>query len=217
MGDSSGTFDINANQTVVSKGCNIFIDSNLMAPAGGTGRLGIIALQDLTIPGDQKGGNIYVCGNVTDIEANLVADGALLSYGNAIDAKAPCKKTSDDKSDLLDSAKGYPNFGYGNFQEAISKIATIREFLRNQLTIWGSLISNNTYGSSVSKDVTEFVLGDGSKGTQDEARLFDLNYLRYAKTEPMSGATEGEKCWMSDVGLSKYFGRYSDKSVRCLK
>mgnify|MGYP001619754092 CR=1 FL=1 len=209
--DNSGLLNISGNLTVVSKGCNIFIDSNLRTPIGGSGRLGIIALQDLTIPGEQKGGNIYVCGRVTDIEANLVADGALMSYGNATDATTPCEKTpANKKDDLLDSATGYPNFGYMDFATAVSNnITTVREFLRNQLTIWGSLVSNNTYGGSVSADnppPTEYVLGDGSKGTQEEARLFDLNYLRYAKTEPMSEATADEKCWMSDVGLSKYFG-----------
>lgn len=192
-----GEIDIQSTTTIVAKGCDFFIDSNIT----GSGRLGIIALADLTISGDQKGGNVYVCGRVTDIEANLVMDGALMSYGNATDATNPCKKS-------FDSTTGYPIFGYADFKEAISNITEIREFLRNQLTIYGSLISNNTYGGSASiKDPPEYVLGDGSiAATQEEARLFDINYLRYAKTELMSGTIDEEKCWTSDVGLSKYFG-----------
>lgn len=203
--DTSDTLEIGRDSTIVSKGCNIFIDSNLTAKAGTTFRLGIIALADLTIPDEQKGGNIYICGNVTDIETNLLADGALMSYGDV--TNSDCGDTMD-KSPMINTSTGYPLFGYKDFAEAVFNITQIKNFLKNQLTIFGSLISNNTYGGSVStKDTPVYTLGDGSTATdQNSARLFDINFLRYAKTEPKPDSSWGELCWASYVGLSKYFG-----------
>ena len=48
-------------------------------------RLGIVALADLSMTGNRKGGNVYICSRVTDIESNIVMDGTLFSYGKEDD------------------------------------------------------------------------------------------------------------------------------------
>lgn len=182
--------------TLLTIGCDVYINKNIYAndadkAAARTGRLGIIALEDLSMPGARKGGNIYICSAVTDITANIVADGSIFSYGK--DAN-DCGNLDADT--LVDASDGTPKF---------SKAP--REVLKNQLTIRGSLISNNTYGGAFS---TPPLLGDGTPITNPadvyRARLYDLNFLRYASTKPDPDAPR-QFCWADDVTLSQTLGQ----------
>lgn len=159
------------NVTVVSEGCDIYIDQNIRSL---TGRLGIIALEDFSIADERKGGNLYICSKVTDVEANIVLDGSLMSYGAD---SANC----GDKDTQINPTSGYPS------------MTSPRNTLRNQLAIVGSLISNNTYGGSLR---TPAILGDGrTTENVNDARWHDINFLRYARTEGI--------CWNSSSLLSK--------------
>ena len=65
----------------------MYIDRNLRAAQRNKdtdqplSRLGIIAFADLSLVGERKGGNVYICSRVTDVESHLVVDGSLFSYG----------------------------------------------------------------------------------------------------------------------------------------
>ncbi|MBI4994284.1 hypothetical protein HZC21_01410 [Candidatus Peregrinibacteria bacterium] len=95
---------------------------------------------------------------------------------------------------------------------------SIKEILKNQLTIVGALVSNNTYGGSVGE--SPFLLGDGSQTDSTkseaeqkaEARLFDINFLRYAKTITESSIWGDTTCWADDVKKSQYFGDDCDSN-----
>ena len=68
-------------------------------------------------------------------------------------------------------------------------------------------MGNNTYGGSVADKPA---LGDGTiVGTSSEdmakARLFDLNFLRYASVEPRPNLAEGELCWSEGNAVIKIF------------
>ncbi|PJC36803.1 hypothetical protein CO046_03885 [Candidatus Peregrinibacteria bacterium CG_4_9_14_0_2_um_filter_53_11] len=179
---------LNRDVTLVSEGCNVFIDRNIR---GGAGRLGVIALEDYKLSGANRGGNVYVCSQVTDIEANFVLDNSLLSYVNTT---PECG--GSNKSAMLD-AGGFPLIG-----------SVQRSLLHNQLVIVGSLVSNNTYGGSLQLPPR---LGDGALAvTPDQirhSRLQDLNFLRYAKiqTVELFGGFFQLNCWSDDTKLSRFF------------
>ena len=117
--------------------------------------------------GDRRGGNVYICSRVTDVETNLVMDGSIFSYGQAAD-----KCGGDDKSSLIKDT-GYPNFG--TLLES-----KIKDLFKHQLGIVGALISDNTYGGSVPSAIPPvYTLGNGSTTSIKMKRLFDLNFLRY--------------------------------------
>ena len=187
--------------TIVTQGCDIYIDRNLRAYVDIMGkstnrRLGIIAFADLAMKGDRKGGNVYICSRVTDIESHLVTDGSLFSYGREENDCGKTNKIDSSGKNLIDKDTGYPNF------EEID----IKSLLRNQLTIVGMFLGNNTYGGSVADKPA---LGDGViVGTLSEdiakARLFDLNFLRYANVEPRQDPPDGELCWSKGTQLAKY-------------
>ena len=115
-------------------------------------------------------------------------DGSLFSYG-----MGPTSCGGVNKAARIDTD------GYPLIPDAI-------ETLKHQLTITGSLISNNTYGGSSG---TNPVSGRGEAFTRanaSRAQLFDLNFLRYAKTRPrlFRGAPiPNTLCWGNDVWLSK--------------
>lgn len=193
--DASGTMNFSKDVTVVTEGCDIFIDQDIISAAGLTGRLGIIALEDLGMTkSSRKGGNIYVCHRVKDIEANFVTDGSIFGYGLS---ETECGGTA--KEALLD-ANGLPS-------PAGSRATAFR-----QITLLGSLLSDNTYGGSL---LSPPQLGDGTKVTNPadayKARLYDINFLRYAVTRPGNFGTDGVyTCWANTVDqLSTLLG---DKS-----
>lgn len=121
-------------------------------------RLGIIVLKDLTASAanQAKQGHVYIDPSVTNIQANIFADGSVFSA-----------KTTDTFDAL-----GQPVYASTTDQENKLKY--------NQLFIQGSLASQNTVGGST---LSEPIKGDGTKTTGVnkilQSRLYDLNYLRY--------------------------------------
>jgi hypothetical protein len=164
----NGSNDIRwtGERTVIVIGANVYINSNIYVdPASGVTpkpKLGIIVLKDEQF---KTGGNIYVGPNVTNIQANIYADGSLFSYVPGTGSI---------------NANGEPMFESEERRHAV---------LQNQLFIEGSLASQNTIGGAVYNPNP--ILGDGTVVSADEgqygtnpsgrsrARLYDLNFLRY--------------------------------------
>lgn len=181
--DDANDITLNKKVTLVAEGCNVFIDQNILSD------IGVIALEDIK---SGMGGNVYICSRATDVTAAFMVDGTIFSYGLS---ENDCG--GSDKSNLVDFSTGYPNFGAAS--------APIREVLKFQLTLTGSIISNNTLGGALR---TPPLLGDGRVATTAEeiarSRLTDLNLLRYAQTRPRPNVP-GKFCWDTDVTLSKTF------------
>lgn len=137
--------NLTTERTVVIEGGNLFIDKNIIA--GDNGKLGIIVLKDEK----GRGGNIYIHPSVTDIHANIFADGSVFSYsGNVAEIGA----------------------------DGIPAIADPQTTLKNQLTFVGTVSSNNTYGGASQNPL---ILGDGSVAANvEQAKKYDLNWLRYS-------------------------------------
>lgn len=179
--------------TLVTEGCNIFVDRNILSVRAGNasiGNLGIIALEDYRISGENKGGNIYICNRVTDIEANIVAEGSLYTYGTQ---NPNCGGALAALREQLLNRDGTPK-----------ATSSSRNLLTKQLTIIGSIASNNTYGGSVQIPA---LLGDGKKASTPQeiqiSKLQDLNFMRYAKITTRSiGGFDGIICWADDFTLS---------------
>jgi hypothetical protein len=73
--DTSGVYTVSGKRTIVTKGLNVFIRSNIAYDTEG-GNLAIIALKD----DSGQGGNIYIDPSVTNISGFLYADGALVGF-----------------------------------------------------------------------------------------------------------------------------------------
>lgn len=188
--EPTADFGIPEDLTIVSEGCDVFINQNIF---GGTKRLGIIALEDLTMTGAHKGGNIYICNRVTDVAANIVADGSVFPYG--------ASETNCGDRNLADTTA--PNYVI-NQTTGLPVLNNPREIAKRQLTIMGSILSNNTFGGSFDSPP---VLGDGTQATSaelDKVRLYDFNFFRYAHTKPNDDQRFPD-CWADDVTLSKKF------------
>lgn len=194
LDDAAGDITLAKDVTLVSEGCDVYIDQNIYHGANSIGRLGVIALEDFSMPGPRRGGNVYVCSRVTDVEANFVLDNSLFSYASGGDGE--CGNTYKDTNIQLGGD--------------LPRTAT-PEVLRHQLTILGSLISNNTYGGSTQ---TPPRLGDGTKATTPAqiaaSKYYDLNFMRYASTQSIQirqggprGALVQRTCWAQNVKLSK--------------
>ncbi len=147
-------------KTIIVKGGNLFIDSDLKPSAGG--RLGLVVLKDQTNKNNAKAqGNIYINKDVKLIYANMVADGAVFPYY---------------AGQVINSVNGEPSF---------ADVSSKREMLsKQQLYIQGNIISQNTIGGATLKD-GKYVLGNGAianpqndPAAQLRAELYDLNYLR---------------------------------------
>ena len=121
--------------TIIVEGGNVFIDQNIKSP------IGIITLEDPRVT--QAHANIYVCACVTEVRAQIRAEGSILSYGQDKDINTPavevpmndpvvCKYKTD--ADFYLSANGFPKFVPASAERAI---------LRNQLTFFGSVVSLN--------------------------------------------------------------------------
>lgn len=169
LSDDSGKIEANQDSTIIAEGCDIYIDTNIIMPA--KKQLGLISLEDVSLGSVRRGGNVYLCSDVTDVSGvNIVADGGILSY-------ADCTH----KNNAINQADGLPVFPDG-----------ARTTLKNQLAITGSIISNNTYGGSLQSPP---ILGDGTKivvpAESYKARLYDINFLRYANTKVVDLA----ECW----------------------
>lgn len=152
----------NGERTIIVEGGDLYIDRNLYNTAGlSKPKLGIIVLEDLATG---AGGNVYIAPGVTNIQANIYADGAVFSYDGV-------------PADI--NGLGEPVFG---------DESTRFNLLKNQLYFEGSIASQNTIGGAVKNPP---ILGDGAVESAAEgaygatpsgrsrARLYDLNFLRY--------------------------------------
>ena len=164
-----GSYD--TDRSIIAVGCNVHINRSLMAAVSSNGskpKLGIIVLKDLV---NNVGGNVYIDPSVTDIQANIFADGSVFSDNNV----GPY------------NTDGSPVWGSEHAR---------RSALVNQLYIEGSIASLNTIGGAtksppISGDGTILCDSEGSynesgcttgsvlNGGRQQARNFDLNFLRY--------------------------------------
>ncbi len=191
----NGTTDITwkGNRTFIVIGGNVYIKNNLYNGVTGTAKptLGIIVLKDLSASSTEqkKQGHVYIHPDVTNIQANIFADGTVFSY---------------DPAKVVTNKDGEPDFA-----------PSARELLKtHQLLIEGSVASQNTVGGSL-KDPP--ILGDGTKVAEpysqadiDRARLYDLNYLRWyggiikkdSTGKPVVGRytkSDGSPCVFGDI------------------
>lgn len=159
-----------ADKTLVTIGGDVYIDGNITG-----GRLGIISFAD-----NEVGGKVYVNPIVTDIYANIFADGGFYSYGGTSTVTTGVPAWANDETRV--------------------------EILRNQLYLNGSLVARNTVNGSVDSDGDGYLeIGDGTlvseatlypmdDGNQQSgyaiAREHDLNMIRqYRLCWPVDPAT----------------------------
>lgn len=158
-----GPLNWTGERTLIIKGGDLFIDDDIYYPSGPgqNHKLGIIVLEDLTTG---EGGNVYIHPDVTNIKANIFADGSVFSYSGA-----PGDINADGEPVFADESQRF-------------------NLLKNQLYIQGSLASQNTIGGAVRTvpilgDGTVVSAGEGQYGAtpsgRSQARLYDLNFLRY--------------------------------------
>lgn len=169
VGHVGGDVRWTGERTIIVIGGNVHIESNLIPsalPGSPKPKLGIIVLKDLTRPNVQNTGNIYIDPSVTNIQANMFADGAVFSECD------PAQCT------------------LGQFGESIYNSDTdAKNALKfSQLRIEGSIASQNTIGGAsipvkAGPPATGPILGDGTLAAGPNAlmraRAYDLNYLRY--------------------------------------
>jgi len=126
--------------TLLVVGGDVYIKNNVSSQGDVNASVGIAAVADE----NGVGGNIYVDPSVTNIDAVLFADKAVVSYNGA-------EMGGNTRSTLL----------------------------KNQLLIYGSVISENTLGGAVNSAGLKcpYFVPEGSCD-QDAARKYDLNYLR---------------------------------------
>jgi hypothetical protein len=158
--------NLDGEQTLIVVDGNVYINSNIYKSSGDPHELGIIVLKSPSDFGLETTGNIYVGPDVTNIQANMFADGSFF--------------TIRDAGSSINAATGLPNF----FDESQRY-----DELANQLYIQGSLASQNTVGGATRSPAP--IAGDGellssAEGGYDSspsgrslARLYDLNFLRY--------------------------------------
>ncbi len=129
------------DKTLVVKGGDVYIEGNVYG-----GKLGIIVLQD-----DGEGGNVYISPDVTDLYANIFADGSIFSYSDTTTSGVPTWSSSDTRA----------------------------ETLLNQLYIKGSIVSRNTIGGASGGATSPYNLGDGTTTTSvSVAKEYDFNKMR---------------------------------------
>jgi hypothetical protein len=163
---SEDTLAWTGNRTIIVEGGNVFINSNLYNEPPSTAKLGIIVLKDYASEDKGEQGHVYIHPDVTDMQANIYADGSVFSYDG------------NDSNILSDS--GEPMFLSESARSSV---------LLDQLFITGSIASKNTIGGAVK--TPNPILGDGriadavegsygiTPSGRSQARLYDLNFLRY--------------------------------------
>ncbi len=130
-----GSFE---DATLVTLGGDVYIEDDITG-----GKLGIISLE---YGGD--GGHVYLGHEVTDVYANIYADGSLFSKASSYNSEGVPQWSSED----------------------------VRiEALLNQIYLKGSLMSRNTAGGS---DDPSYPDGSGGTTTETLAVEYDLNKLR---------------------------------------
>jgi len=169
-------------RTIIVIGGSVYIDCNLYIGGALTSpkpKLGIIALKDLSATADQQKlqGNVYINDSVSNIQANIFADGTLFSY---------------DPGEGVNLTFGQPTTGEPNFIDILDQQKKLQTY---QLYIEGSVASQNTVGGSATSTLVapQGVLGNGKPAASLlEARLYDLNYLRYYVGVLQRDAVTGE-------------------------
>lgn len=152
-------------RTIIVNGGDLYLNGDLYNSLPiGKPKLGIIVLEDLSAV-TPTGGNIYIAPSVSNIQANIYADGSVFSY-------------SGNPADI--NANGEPIFA-----DEVTRF----NLLKNQLYIQGSVASQNTIGGAVKfppilgDGTVEPSSAEGSYGAtpsgRSRARLYDLNFLRY--------------------------------------
>ncbi|TAL39983.1 MAG: hypothetical protein EPN89_20210 [Methylovulum sp.] len=128
-------------KTLFIYGGDMYINTNIL------GRAGIVVLKK-----NGQGGNIYIDPSVTDINANIFADGSVFSSSTAYDANGVPTRSSDDAR-LTD--------------------------LPHQLAIFGTVVSRNTIGGFSDPNAGTWNTGNGeTTNNSDTAIEYDLNKLR---------------------------------------
>ncbi|NRH20983.1 hypothetical protein HOO68_02985 [Candidatus Gracilibacteria bacterium] len=129
---------ISGKRTLVVKGANVYIDTNMFY-ANSNSILGVVIQKDK----NGNGGNLYISPAVTNVVGTYIIDGSIMSYDGANE------------------------IGVGNIG-----------VLKNQLHIFGSIVSENTLGGSRMNPIRCPSLLNISCSTPIDAQKYDLNYLR---------------------------------------
>ncbi|MBU0982009.1 hypothetical protein KKC94_04940 [Patescibacteria group bacterium] len=113
-------------------------------------KLGIIVLEK-----NGQGGNVYIAAGVTDVWANIFADGTVFSYDG--------------------TAGGYDGDGNPVWLSSNDRF----DILKNQLYIYGTVTARNTYGGADDDTLSAWELGDGTTTTDYMlAEDHDIKHLR---------------------------------------
>lgn len=157
--------DISGNWAFIVEGGNVFIESDIYDPNATTVKLTVVVLKSHDAFAH---GNVYIAGggDVKNIQAVMVLDGLLLSYGG-------------DSYQQIDLDTGLP----------LWSIEERREALDYQLVLEGAFSLKNTIGGAnvdASEGGRNYIIGAGGKRyplpvTIDqrlEAMDVDLNFLR---------------------------------------
>lgn len=137
---SETNFNFSAPTTYIVDGGDVIIKNNLKYANNGS--VGFIVLQKSNWSGlsnDDRGGNIYVAPNVTDIVGSLYMQGSLIS-------------AQDQNGDgQIQDAEIF--YGQG------ADFSDVKQILNNQLYHQGIVISRNTvYGSRIKEEIVAFNL-----------------------------------------------------------
>jgi hypothetical protein len=132
---------ISGKRTIVIKGANLYITSNMFYNSAVPNSILAIVLQK---DDAGNGWNLFISPNVTNLVWTFVLDGSIMSSNDGINWMGT------------------------------SNIA----LLKNQLYIYGSIVSENTIGGSRMSPLKCPSLVNTTCATTDESQKYDLNYLR---------------------------------------
>ncbi|MFH1546794.1 MAG: hypothetical protein ABIE14_05460, partial [Patescibacteria group bacterium] len=161
--DLSGALST-GRKTILIKGGDLRIRSNLEYPAGSANSFGVIVLKN----SDGAGGNIFVYPEVTNIVGAFYAEGSLVS----VNSSGEC---GEDTSPKCDGLRGFCDRSYE---------------LRNQLYWKGIMATQNTIGGADSSPLKfpgrvaascpppSCSTASASCASSEIARIYDLAYLR---------------------------------------
>lgn len=182
---TDNALDWSGHQSIIVIGGNLYINDNLW-PLLEKGTLDIVVLRN---PDQKRGeaGNILVDKEVTNLKANIFADGALFNY----DKDAQKTIGVNDYPLYMVAGTGCPISDYENYVDCMDGSETSTN-LKHQMRLWGSLNSRNTIGGTKVDDnnhPTAFVLSTSVNGygelvdersrTIEEALAYDLKYFRF--------------------------------------
>lgn len=156
LGDSN-PLTWTGERTIVTVGGNIYVDQDLYNAAGSPRpKLGLIALKDYSAAAGTHNmqGHVYIHNTVTNVQANIFADGSVFSY--------------------YDKSQGFHGDGRPVFADVNEYEDKTRYY---QLFIEGSVASQNTIGGSTRMPRID---GLGKEVGSDvlRARQYDLNFLK---------------------------------------